>query len=194
MRFLARLTIPSIIGVSLLLAACGSSSYSGSSATNTSKAQPASQTTGSSAALVKTGSSSLGTVLVNGSGMTLYALSAEQGGKFICTNSSCTAIWHPLTLTAGTTPKGDVSALATVKRPDGTTQVTYKGAPLYTFAQDQQPGDTNGQGFKDVGTWSAVTVSGAAPATSASHTTTQSTSQTTTPSEMSSGGGGRYGY
>ena len=110
---------------------------------------------------MKTGSSSLGTILVDGSGMTLYSLSAEKNGKFICTASACTAIWHPLTVSAGATPSG-VSSLGVVKRPDGTTQVTYKGAPLYTFAQDQQPGDTKGQGFKDVGTWGVVTV-GAAP-------------------------------
>jgi hypothetical protein len=56
--------------------------------------------------------------------------------------------------------------------------------PLYTFAQDQHPGDAKGQGFKDVGTWSAVTVSGAAaPATGGESPHTTSTSS-----------GGRSGY
>ncbi len=183
MRFLAKLAVPSLAAVSLLFAACGSSS---STTTTTSTAKPASQTTSASAATVKTASTSVGKVLVNGQGMTLYALSAEQGGKFICTSSACTAIWHPLTVTAGETPSGEVAGIATVKRPDGTTQVTYKGAPLYTFASDQQPGETKGQGIKDVGTWSAVTVGAAAPATS--------TSQTTTQSESSSSGGKSYGY
>ena len=172
----------------LLLAACGSSSSSTTAGSGgASNASPAAHTTGSSATVVKTGSSSLGRILVDANGMTLYALSAEKNGKFICTQSACTAIWHPLTVSAGTTPGGQVSSLGVVKRPDGTTQVAYKGAPLYTFGQDQQPGETKGQGFKDVGTWSVVTVGAAAPGTTSTPATTS------TPSEMSSGGG-RYGY
>jgi predicted lipoprotein with Yx(FWY)xxD motif len=127
-----------------------------------------------------------GTILVDAQGMTLYHLSGEQNGKFICTSSACVGVWHPLTVAAGSTPTG-VSALATVKRPDGTVQVTYKGTPLYTFAQDQSPGQANGQGIKDVGTWSAVTVSGEGAATS-----TPSGSKGTSPSGEGSGGG--YGY
>jgi predicted lipoprotein with Yx(FWY)xxD motif len=114
--------------------------------------------------------------------MTLYSLSAERGGKFICTSASCTQVWHPLSATAGA-PSG-VASLSTITRPDGAQQVTYKGMPLYTFAQDQHPGDAKGQGFKDVGTWTAVTVSGAAaPARTGESTHTTSTST-----------GGRYGY
>ena len=65
------------------------------------------------------------------------------------------------------TPAG-AKSLSTVKRPDGRSQVAYKGGPLYTFAQDRKPGDMKGNGFKDVGTWRVVTVSGqAAPASSA---------------------------
>jgi predicted lipoprotein with Yx(FWY)xxD motif len=184
MRNLAKLTVPCLAAASLLLAACGSSSNS--STTKASNANPA-QSPSTASATVKTGSTSLGKVLVNGQGMTLYHLSAESGGKFICTSSACTAIWHPLKVTAGATPTGEVGALTTVKRPDGTTQVAYKGAPLYTFASDQEPGETKGQGVKDVGTWSVVTVGAAAPATG--------TTQTTTQSETSSGGGGgAYGY
>jgi predicted lipoprotein with Yx(FWY)xxD motif len=106
--------------------------------------------------------------------MTLYSLSAEQGGKFICTSSSCTQIWHPLS--AAGTPSG-VASLGTVMRPDGTQQVTYKGMPLYTFAQDQQPGQVKGQGFKDVGTWSAVTVSSAGATTPSTGTTSSTPTQ-----------------
>ncbi len=181
-----KLILPTV-AASLLLAACGSSSSSTTNTTTTSNASPAAQTS-SSAAIVKTGSSSLGTILVNGSGMTLYHLSGETTGKFICTSSGCTAVWHPLTVSAGATPSGQVSSLGVVKRPDGTTQVTYKGEPLYTFASDQHAGETKGQGFKDVGTWTVITASGAAPASSAPATTS-------TQSESSSGGGGgAYGY
>jgi predicted lipoprotein with Yx(FWY)xxD motif len=128
------------------------------------------------------------TVLVNAQGMTLYSLSGEQNGKWICTSTACVGVWHPLSASAGT-PSGSVGSLATVKRPDGTEQVTYKGMPLYTFTPDQKPGDAKGQGIKDVGTWTAVTASSSAPAASAPTTTP---AETTPPA--SSGGGGKYGY
>src|ERR1700758_949094 len=152
MRTAIRL-LPLVLSASVALTACGSSSSSKTSHSS----QPAGQATGSSTATVKTASSSLGTILVDAHGMTLYSLSAEQGGKFICSTTACTGIWHPLTVSAGESPSGEVGSLGTVKRPDGTTQVTYKGMPLYTFAQDQKPGETNGKGVKDVGTWTAVT-------------------------------------
>ncbi len=145
---------------------------------------------GTSGAVVKTASNSLGTILVNAQGMTLYHLSGEQKGHFICTSSACVGVWHPLTVASGSTPGGEVGSLGTVKRPDGTVQVTYKGAPLYTFAQDQQPGETKGQGIKDVGTWSAVTTG--APA-AASSTNSTSTAPAESPPAESSGGGSSGG-
>jgi len=51
-----------------------------------------------------------------------------------------------------------------LRRPDGRIQVTYRGAPLYTFVKDVRPGQTNGEGFKDVGVWHATTVGAAAAA------------------------------
>lgn len=90
--------------------------------------------------------------LVNRSGMTLYSLSAETHGRFICTDKTCLSLWKPLVIARGTKPTG-ASHLGTVRRPDHRTQVTYLGKPLYTFAQDKKPGDAKGEGFKDVGTW-----------------------------------------
>jgi len=157
---------------SILLAACGSSSNRYSTAT----VQPPAQTGTSSAVVVKSASSArLGTVLVNAQGMTLYHLSAEGSGKFICTGTGCVSIWHPVLVPAGGAPSGVIS-LTVVKRPDGTSQVAYKGEPLYTFASDMSPGEAKGQGLKDVGTWTAVTVAAAA------HPSTATTSS----------GGGRY--
>ena len=170
MRHRLKFLIPTL-AASVLLSACGSSSNS-KSASSTSETQPAAAqtSTSSSSALVKTASNSKlgGTVLVDSQGMTLYHLSGEQNGKFICTSTACLQVWHPLTAPAGATPSGSVASLSTVKRSDGTVQVTYKGTPLYTFAQDKEAGEDNGEGIKDVGTWTAVTATASAPATPAS--------------------------
>jgi predicted lipoprotein with Yx(FWY)xxD motif len=95
------------------------------------------------------------TVLTDTKGHTLYTLSGEKHGRFICTGS-CLRTWPPLLVAAGTTPKGPVE-LGTIKRPDGRTQVTFKGAPVYTFSGDAKKGEANGEGLRDVGVWHAVT-------------------------------------
>jgi predicted lipoprotein with Yx(FWY)xxD motif len=98
------------------------------------------------------------TLLTTTAGRTLYTLSVEKHGKFVCTaESGCTGIWHPLTVAAGVTPQGPVK-LGTVSRPEGTVQVTYRGLPLYTFASDKKAGQVKGEGLKDVGVWHAATV------------------------------------
>ncbi len=100
------------------------------------------------------------TILTATNGHTLYSLSVEKHGKFDCTKSSgCTALWHPLKVAAGVKPKGPVK-LGTVKRPEGGVQVTYRGLPLYTFAEDTKAGQIEGEGVKDVGTWHAAVVLG----------------------------------
>ncbi len=129
-------------------------------------------------AVVKTRMVAEKTILVNRRGLTLYHLTVERNGHFICTTSACLALWHPLVVAHGTTPTG-AKSLSTVKRPDGRSQVAYKGGPLYTFAQDHKPGDMKGNGFKDVGTWRVVTVSGTA---------------TPAPAPSSGGGYGGGGY
>jgi len=116
------------------------------------------------------------TVLVTTKGRTLYSLSAERNGKFICTDKGCLSFWKPLRIPANVTPAG-AAHLATIKRPDGGLQVTYKGGPLYTFNADSKRGDTKGEGFKDVGVWHAAAIGG-----------------TTTPTAAPSGGTGGYGY
>jgi predicted lipoprotein with Yx(FWY)xxD motif len=123
-----------------------------------------SASTGRSARVVSTAkNSSIGaTVLVNLQGRTLYSLSVERKGKFICTDKTCLSFWHPLVVKAGVTPTG-AKSLATVRRPDGRRQMTYRGGPLYTFSGDQRRSDAKGEGFKDVGVWHAATVGATAP-------------------------------
>jgi len=95
------------------------------------------------------------TVLTNTKGLTLYTLSGETNGKFICTGA-CLRTWPPLLVAAGTKPKGPVK-LGTIKRPEGKIQVTYRGMPVYTFSGDSRKGEANGEGLRDVGVWHAVT-------------------------------------
>src|SRR5689334_22998804 len=131
----------------------------------------ASGSTGS-AKTVKTGHALGKTVLVNRSGMTLYSLSAETHGRFICTGS-CLSEWHPLRARSGQKPTG-ARSLGTVRRPGGQMQVTYKGKPLYAFDGDHKPGDAKGEGFKDVGVWHAAVVGSSttkAPASAPQQTT-----------------------
>jgi predicted lipoprotein with Yx(FWY)xxD motif len=186
MRNLVKLSLPAV-AASLLLAACGSSSPSNTTSSAAANVKPAAQTSSSSGAMVKTVSNAtLGTVLTDSQGMTLYHLSGEQNGKFVCTSAACLGVWHPLIATSGGSSGSGVGSLGTVKRSNGTTQVTYKGAPLYTFARDKQPGETNGQGIKDVGTWSAATTGSTAAAPAAASAPASS-------GETKSSGGG-YAY
>ena len=165
-----------LVAAVVLVAGCGSSSATGTNGGGGGSANTTVQSTNNS----QLGSS----VLANKKGMTLYTLSAEHGGRFICTTSSkipgssasCLSLWIPLTVAKGSTPNG-AAQLGTITRPDsGATQVTWHGRPLYTFADDTAPGDASGNGAKDVGVWKAATLG-----SSSSNSST-------------GGGGGGYGY
>ena len=91
--------------------------------------------------------SGVGKVLVNGHGFALYSPVQEKGGMIRCTGS-CTSIWMPLT-TKGTPSAPAGVQLGTVMRPDGRTQVTFNGKPLYLFAEDSSPKSVNGNGVSD---------------------------------------------
>jgi predicted lipoprotein with Yx(FWY)xxD motif len=158
--------LPTIIAMAALapatvaLAACGGSSSGTASAKTTASGPTIS--TAKNTTLNKT-------VLVDSRGRTLYALSVEKKGHFICTNQACLSLWHPVK----GKPSGSVGSLGTVKRPDHTVQATYKGKPLYTFTQDTKRGDAKGEGFKDVGTWHAVSTSGGSSSTPSTNTTSR---------------------
>jgi predicted lipoprotein with Yx(FWY)xxD motif len=104
------------------------------------------------------------TILVDRAGHTLYHLSVEHKGKFICTDKACLSFWHPLVVRKGVTPAG-TPGLGTVRRPDGRRQVTYRGGPLYSFVGDKKRGDVKGEGFKDVGVWHAASRASASGST-----------------------------
>jgi predicted lipoprotein with Yx(FWY)xxD motif len=140
---------PTSLAVMFLLVAVGAVGVLGGSA--------AAHSNGSKA-VVKEDKVKGKTILTTTNGHTLYSLSSETHGKFDCTKSSgCLSIWHPLKIAAGVKPTGPVK-LGTVKRPEGGLQVTYRGLPLYSFIEDKRPGQVNGEGIKDVGTWHAATV------------------------------------
>ena len=175
--------------VALLAAACGSGSGPSSSASTTStpaaNTGAASTTAGSAAAVVKLArNSTLGEILVDSKGDTLYRFTKDTSSTSHCTGS-CAGLWPPLLLPAGgTSPEGGpgVSGLGTVIRGVGQIQVTYDGHPLYTYSGDTAPGQTNGQGL--LGTWFVMTAGNSGPPVS---------STTTSPSSTTAGGGG-YGY
>lgn len=181
-------------GLTLVAAACGSSSHS-----STPAGTGASTSSGSASAAAYTVSAqsvgSAGTVLVNGQGRTLYLLSSEQGGKITCTDANgCTKIWPPVELPSGVTQPVagsgiDSSKLTTLKTSSGDLYVTYGGWPLYTFSGDSSAGTANGVGITSFGgTWHAVSTSGA-PAGAAG-----GSASTAPPTTSSSRSGGGYGY
>ena len=159
------LTLGTAISAALTIAACGSTASTGSSS-----AGAASKTTSATVAVRQL--PGLGSVLVDNTGKALYANNLETSGKILCSDSACKAFWMPLTLSAGqsTAPAG-AGKLGVTKRPDGTTQLTANGKPLYTFSEDS-PGKANGNGFKDqfAGhsfTWNVVRANGTLAGTTA---------------------------
>jgi predicted lipoprotein with Yx(FWY)xxD motif len=96
----------------------------------------------------------VGQVLVDSQGMTLYYFQKDQkgSGKSKC-EGACAEAWPPLTSEGEAKAMSgvDSSKLGTIERSDGTTQVTYAGWPLYTFVEDQKPGEDNGTDVKAFG-------------------------------------------
>jgi predicted lipoprotein with Yx(FWY)xxD motif len=106
---------------------------------------------------------SLGSILVDGKGRTVYEFANDKNGASTCTGG-CAANW-PFVAAPATLPTslpGVTGQLGTTTRSDGARQVTVGGHPLYTFAGDSAPGQTNGQGVVlDGGLWTAASPAGA---------------------------------
>jgi predicted lipoprotein with Yx(FWY)xxD motif len=114
-------------------------------------------------ATVTTARTGLGQIIVDGSGRSLYLFEKDRHGRSAC-SGVCTVYWPPL-LTNGrpTAVKGaKPSLLGSIRRADGSHQVTYAGHPVYFFSGDAARGQTNGEGLKDFGAaWYVLTPSGA---------------------------------
>lgn len=140
-----------LAALTLVLAACGggTSAY-GAGGYGAPSATPSAAT--GTAATVDLRAASLGQILVDAQGRTLYLFEADKAGKSNC-EGPCATAWPPFLSTG--TPQAATGASAnlvgTTARADGTTQVTYAGHPLYYFVGDKAPGDTTGQDIDQFG-------------------------------------------
>jgi len=158
----------------LVLASCGGG---GDNAT-TSKAPP--KTTNARGATVGVANSGLAEILVDSDRRTLYLFKKDAGTQSTCFGA-CADAWPPL-LANGKPTVGagaDASLLGTTARVDGAPQVTYNGHPLYLYAGDEKPDDTNGQGLSTFGApWWVLSPAG---------------NEVTRQASSSGGGGSSYG-
>jgi len=117
----------------------------------------------------------LGKILVNSAGMTVYIYTADSANKVTCTGG-CLSVWPPVTVAKGAKPKGGpgVKGLGTVSS-GGKLVVTWNKHPLYTYALDTGPDVVNGNAVKvGSGIWYAAT------AKNVSTTSTPAATNTTT--------------
>jgi predicted lipoprotein with Yx(FWY)xxD motif len=170
-----RWMLPAFAVFTVLLAACGSSSSgsSGSAATSAAAASGQSSQGSSSTATLKTAKTSLGTVLTNSKGFTVYWFAIDTPTSSKC-SGSCTTYWPPVIgapqAASGVTLPGK---LGTITRSDGSLQATYNGHPLYTYAGDKSPGQTSGNKVNGSGgLWYAVTTAASAGTTATAAATT----------------------
>jgi predicted lipoprotein with Yx(FWY)xxD motif len=147
-----------VLVAGLVLGACGSDGDDTSS-TAARKTAPTTTVAQTPSESVKTGDSSLGTILVNGDGRTLYGFTKDTNGNSTCVDV-CAQTWPPITVDGSVTPATglDASLFTTFIRSDGTSQLKAGKWPLYLFAGDSAAGDVNGQGSG--GVWFVVAPDG----------------------------------
>jgi predicted lipoprotein with Yx(FWY)xxD motif len=164
------LIIPIALAAVALAAGCGSGYNTQAAAPATTSASSGGGAYGApstppatAAAKISTANGDLGTFLVGPDGRTVYLFEKDTGTASTC-SGACADAWPPLTTSGTPTAAGAAKAslLGTTKRADGTMEVTYAGHPLYYFAGDMAPGDTNGEGVDHFGAeWYMVSPSGA---------------------------------
>jgi predicted lipoprotein with Yx(FWY)xxD motif len=181
-----------------LLTAC--SGASGATATRPASSTVSAAPTASSgssldSALRTTDNSRLGTIVVDGSGRTLYRFDKDSASPPTsnCTGA-CAQLWPPVLVGTQISLSGiDRSLLGTIKRSDGTVQLTLNGWPLYRYAGDSAPGQVNGEGIG--GVWFAVRPTGAKALLGSSVSSSGSGAATSGGSSGNgTSGGGGYGY
>jgi predicted lipoprotein with Yx(FWY)xxD motif len=160
------------VAVSALVAGCG-----GGSQKPTTSSSPAGSSGSSSnpATMFSTASvSGLGTVVVDGKGMTVYILTSGGHTNVPCNDASgCTGLWPDLPLPKGVSAAKagtgiKASLLGTKKLSDGETYPTYNGWLMYEYSGDSGPAQSKGQGIKSFGgTWYVLNASGNPVTTSA---------------------------
>ncbi|MFF1634291.1 hypothetical protein [Leifsonia sp. NPDC058248] len=142
-----------------LLALTGCTSGGASSMSSTPSAPPSSSSSSSGVALA-TAATSLGTVLVDGRGLTVYVFDHDtRGATSSACSGACSTQW-PAVETTSAAPKVDgvTGTVGTIAAVDGRMQVTVNGWPLYTYTGDSSVGDVTGQGVG--GLWWAVGADG----------------------------------
>jgi predicted lipoprotein with Yx(FWY)xxD motif len=145
--------------LALTVAACGGSDNNppaGAAAPRTNS--------GAKTATIGVANSSLGKILVDSQGRTVYLFEKDTGTTSTC-SGDCAVAWPPVTVDGKATVGNGLTAskVGTTKRSDGTSQVTYNGHPLYLFQGDHGSGDTNGEGLNAFGAlWYVVAPTGAA--------------------------------
>jgi predicted lipoprotein with Yx(FWY)xxD motif len=180
------------VAAGLLAAACGTAA--GSTTGSTAAGTPASS--GSTAAtVIESHAGSAAPFLTNSSGRAVYLWAADSMNKSMC-SGACAQAWPPVTSMGQVTAAHGAKAadLGTITRSDGTKQVTYLGHPLYFFAGDSGPGQTNGQGSDSFGAkWWLVTPAGAKITVADAAASTGSTSSTAPAASSGSSAGGSWG-
>ena len=186
-----------IAAAGIALAACSTSSPSTTPVATV--AAPAPSTPASSVApagsnvVVKATTTSLGAILVDSGGRTLYGFTNDTEARSTC-SGTCATAWPPVIVKQDWTvaPGLDSGVFSTVKRDDGTEQLMAGKWPLYTFSGDASAGDLNGQGSGNV--WFVVdTKATLAKAAVNGASTASSTPATTVAAPTAGGAGSGYG-
>lgn len=99
---------------------------------------------------IKSMDTSVGLVLTNAAGLTLYTFDKDETGKSNCYDQ-CAVNWPPMPATPSSKDEGDFTV---VERKDGTFMWAHKGQPLYTWMGDSAKGDVTGDGVG--GVWHAA--------------------------------------